>query len=153
MSNPNGQRGAGDLRAVGRSRRKGDLEDYRLYLRDVTVILTSRTRCEVGTVLEAALPGHECAGRSMQVHHRRERSDGGSLRLPLNLVAVCDRCHGSSGPDPVHSDPRVREWDLRVSGGPNAGRPILLNESHDEYEHCGRRAARLTWFEEAPDAG
>jgi hypothetical protein len=135
---------AGDLASVGRSRRKGDLEDYRLYLRDVTVILKSRTRCEVGTVLEAAIPGHQCAGRSMQVHHRRERSDGGSLRLPLNLVAVCDHCH----PDVVHDDPRVREWDLRVSGGPNAGRPILLAESHDEYEHCGRRAARLTWLED-----
>jgi len=128
---------------VGRRRAKGDLEDLELYLRDRKIALQRRTSCEVGVELEAAFVDHACARRTVTLHHRRPTGQGGSLRLPRNLVACCDACHPSQN-SPflglIHN--RVVEG-LVVVQGPNRGLPILARASDPDWDNLGTRWARF----------
>ena len=54
-----------------------------------------------------------CRGRPSQLHHRRMRSQGGDNRS-VNLLAVCDICHGTIHANPALSYERgllVHSWD------------------------------------------
>lgn len=76
------------------------------YYREVRIplvqkILSDHPWCQAGQLIED--PDHQCQGRSMDVHERKKRSQGGSLEDPHNLLAVCRLCHGWIDAHPAHS--------------------------------------------------
>jgi len=66
----------------------------------VAHILSTRTRCEAGAIIRSRDNGHRCFGYSTDVHEVLTRARGGDILDPMNVKAICRRCH-----DWIHDHP------------------------------------------------
>jgi len=65
-------------------------------------ILTTRTRCESGTIIRTVDASHRCGGFSTDVHEVLTRARGGDILDPDNVRAICRSCH-----DWIHHNPGI----------------------------------------------
>ena len=66
----------------------------------VADILSTRTRCEAGAMIRSGDTGHRYFGYSTDVHEVLTRARGGDILDPMNVKAICRRCH-----DWIHEHP------------------------------------------------
>ena len=66
----------------------------------VADILSHRTRCEAGVLVRSRDIEHRCFGYSTDVHEVLTRARGGDILDPMNVKAICRRCH-----DWIHEHP------------------------------------------------
>ncbi len=80
----------------------------------VVAILEERPWCEL------RFPG--CSGRATVVDERKQRSRGGSITDPANLIAACTLCNGYKEDHPAEAEARglaLHSWDDTAGGSPD----------------------------------